>query len=98
MRCANQAGKGINPFLSIGFGSACRGASLPPWLQIGVAMRLNLAQWTGLCVTTIVITGSDMDVLYAVPVGVIAGAFATLLSALTHSALEKVTMRRRVSR
>ena len=57
-------------------------------------MRLNLAQWTGLCVTTIVVAGSDMDVLYAVPMGVIAGALATLLSAIAHGALEKTTTRR----
>jgi len=57
-------------------------------------MRLNLAQWIGLCVTTIVVTGSDTDVLYAVPLGVIAGAFATFLSALTHGALERATTRR----
>jgi hypothetical protein len=58
-------------------------------------MRFNLAQWTGLAVTTIVVTGSDMDVLYAVPLGVFAGALATLLSAIGHSALERPTMRRR---
>jgi len=57
-------------------------------------MRLNLAQWTGLCVTIIVVAGSDMDVLYAVPMGVIAGALATLLSAIAHGALAKTTTRR----
>jgi hypothetical protein len=58
-------------------------------------MRLNLAQWTGLAVTTIVVTGSDMDVLYAVPLGVFAGALATFLSAISQSALQCPTMRRR---
>jgi hypothetical protein len=58
-------------------------------------MRLNLAQWTGIAVTTIVVTGSDMDVLYAVPLGVFAGALATFLSAIGHSALERPTIRRR---
>ena len=57
-------------------------------------MRLNLAQWTGLSVTVIVVAGSDMDVLYAVPMGVLAGALATFLSAVAHSALEKTTTRR----
>ena len=52
-------------------------------------MRLNLAQWTGLCVTTIIVTGSDMDVLYAVPVGIVAGALATFLSAVGHAAVER---------
>ena len=56
-------------------------------------MRLNLAQWTGLCVTTIIVTGSDMDVLYAVPVGIVAGALATFLSALGHAAVDRATIR-----
>ena len=56
-------------------------------------MRLNLAQWTGLSVTVIVVAGSDMDVLYAVPMGVLAGALATFLSAIAHSAVEKTTTR-----
>ena len=60
----------------------------------GTRMRFNLAQWTGIAVTTIVVAGSDMDVLYAVPMGVIAGALATLFSAIAHSALEKSTTRR----
>ena len=58
-------------------------------------MRFNLAQWTGIAVTAIVVTGSDMDVLYAVPLGVFAGALATFLSAIGHGALEHPTMRRR---
>jgi hypothetical protein len=57
-------------------------------------MRLNLAQWTGLCVTTIIVTGSDMDVLYAIPVGIMAGALATFLSALGHAAVDRTTIRR----
>jgi hypothetical protein len=58
-------------------------------------MRLNLAQWTGIAVTTIVITGSDVDVVYAVPLGFFAGALATFISALGHSVLER-PMRRRL--
>ncbi len=57
-------------------------------------MRLNLAQWTGIAVTTIVISGSDVDVVYAVPLGFFAGALATFISALGHSALERPTRRR----
>jgi hypothetical protein len=57
-------------------------------------MRLNLAQWTGIAVTTIVISGSDVDVVYAVPLGFFAGALATFLSALGHSALERPRTRR----
>ena len=58
-------------------------------------MRLNLAQWTGIAVTTIVISGSDMDVVYAVPLGFFAGALATFISALAHGAIER-PMRRRL--
>ena len=45
-------------------------------------MPFNLAQWTGIAVTAIVVSGSDMDVVYAVPLGLFAGALATFLSAL----------------
>ncbi len=58
-------------------------------------MRLNLAQWTGISVTAIVVAGSDMDILYAVPLGMFAGALATLFSALAHGAVEKATTRPR---
>ena len=58
-------------------------------------MRLNLAQWTGIAVTTIVISGSDVDVVYAVPLGFFAGALATFISALAHNAIER-PMRRRL--
>jgi hypothetical protein len=58
-------------------------------------MRLNLAQWTGLSVTVIVVAGSDIDVLYAVPLGVFAGALATFLSALAQGAVESTNPRRR---
>jgi hypothetical protein len=56
-------------------------------------MRLNLAQWTGLSVTAIVVAGSDMDMLYAVPLGMFAGALATFFSALAHRAVAKTTIR-----
>ena len=56
-------------------------------------MRLNLAQWTGISVTAIVVAGSDMDVLYAVPLGMFAGALATFFSAIANSAVEKTTTR-----
>ena len=59
-------------------------------------MRLNLAQWTGIAVTTIVVSGSDMDVVYAVPLGFFAGALATFISAVAHSALERPATKRRL--
>ncbi|HEY7979241.1 MAG TPA: hypothetical protein VID67_13690 [Rhizomicrobium sp.] len=45
-------------------------------------MPKNVAQWTGLAVTAIVVLGCDMDVVYAVPLGVFAGALATLFASL----------------
>ncbi len=39
-------------------------------------MPFNLAQWTGIAVTVIVISGSDVDVAYAVPLGLLAGVVA----------------------
>ena len=35
-------------------------------------MPKNVAQWTGLAVTAIVVLGCDMDVVYAVPLGAVA--------------------------
>ena len=40
-------------------------------------MPKNVAQWTGLAVTAIIVLGCDMDVVYAVPLGIFAGALAT---------------------
>jgi len=45
-------------------------------------MPKTLAQWTGIIVTTIVVLGCDMDVVYAVPLGLFAGALATFFAAL----------------
>lgn len=45
-------------------------------------MPKTLAQWTGLFVTTIVVLGCDTDVMYAVPLGVMAGALATFFAAV----------------
>ena len=42
-------------------------------------MPRNLGQWTGLGVTALVVLGTDMDVLYSVPLGIFAGALASLL-------------------
>jgi hypothetical protein len=39
-------------------------------------MPFNLAQWTGIAVTVIVISGSDVDVALAVPMGLLAGVVA----------------------
>jgi hypothetical protein len=40
-------------------------------------MPRNVGQWTGLAVTAIIVMGCDVDVVYAVPLGVFAGVLAT---------------------
>jgi hypothetical protein len=45
-------------------------------------MPRNVAQVTGLIVTTIVVLGCDIDVFYAVPLGLLSGALATFFVAL----------------
>ncbi len=42
-------------------------------------MAKNVAQLTGMIVTSIVVFGTDLDVFYAMPLGIFAGAIATLL-------------------
>ena len=46
-------------------------------------MPKNVAQWTGLAVTAIIVLGCDMDVLYAMPLGIFAGALATFFAGLS---------------
>jgi hypothetical protein len=45
-------------------------------------MPKNVAQWTGLAVTAIIVFGCDMDVLTAMPLGIMAGALATFFVSL----------------
>ena len=52
-------------------------------------MPRTLAQWTGIAVTSIVVLGSDIDVAYAVPLGLFAGALATFFSALAERQIDK---------
>jgi hypothetical protein len=49
--------------------------------------RLNLAQWTGIAVTVIVVLGNDLDVIYAVPLGLFASTLATVFSELPNLCL-----------
>ncbi len=57
-------------------------------------MPKNVAQWTGLAVTAIVVLGCDMDVVYAMPLGIFAGALATFFVGLSgHSSREPVRVR-----
>jgi uncharacterized membrane protein YdjX (TVP38/TMEM64 family) len=45
-------------------------------------MPKTVAQFTGVTVTAIVVFGSDLDVFYALPLGIMAGALAMFLIAL----------------
>jgi hypothetical protein len=44
-------------------------------------MPKNVAQLTGMIVTAIIVFGTDLDVYYAMPLGIFAGALATLFVA-----------------
>jgi hypothetical protein len=57
-------------------------------------MPRNVAQWTGLAVTAIVVFGCDLDVFYAVPLGVFAGTLATLFVALDDQRRKAMVLRR----
>jgi len=46
-------------------------------------MPKNVAQFTGIIVTAIVVFGTDMDVFYAMPLGIMAGGLATFFVALS---------------
>ena len=57
-------------------------------------MPKTLAQITGLIVTTIVVLGCDMDVIYAMPLGMMAGALATFFATLAEHKLEAKVLKR----
>jgi len=52
-------------------------------------MPKNVAQFTGVMVTAIIVFGTDTDVFYAMPLGIFAGALATFFVAAADQ-LEKV--------
>ena len=52
-------------------------------------MPKNVAQITGVMVTAIIVFGTDMDVFYAMPLGIFAGGLATFFVALSDE-LEKL--------
>ena len=53
----------------------------------------KLAQITGMIVTSIVVFGTDTDVLIAVPLGILAGALAIFFVALGDRQLAKARRR-----
>jgi hypothetical protein len=60
-------------------------------------MPKNVAQWTGLAVTAIIVFGCDRDVIYAMPLGIFSGMLATLLVALDEQR-GRLVARRRIGR
>lgn len=44
-------------------------------------MPKNVAQLTGMIVTAVIVFGTDLDVYYAMPLGIFAGALATMFVA-----------------
>ncbi|HWA04362.1 MAG TPA: hypothetical protein VG819_12640 [Rhizomicrobium sp.] len=48
-------------------------------------MPWNVAKLTGMLVTTVVVFGTDIDVYYAMPLGIFAGAMATLFVTLSEN-------------
>ena len=53
-------------------------------------MPRNVAQWTGLAVTAIIVFGRDADVIFALPFGMMAGVLATLLVTLDDYRRERI--------
>jgi hypothetical protein len=53
----------------------------------------KLAQITGMIVTSIVVFGTDTDVLIAVPMGILAGALAMFFIALADRQLANIKRR-----
>jgi hypothetical protein len=56
-----------------------------PVMRAGLPIPKSVAQLTGVLVTGIVAFGTDMDVYYAVPLGVFAGALAVFFVSLSEA-------------
>jgi len=54
-------------------------------MRAGLPIPRSVAQLTGVMVTGIVAFGTDLDVYYAVPLGVFAGALAMFFVSLTEA-------------
>jgi len=50
-----------------------------------MGMPKSLAQLTGVIVCSIVVFGSDMDITYAMPLGILSGALAIFFVALSEA-------------
>jgi hypothetical protein len=51
-------------------------------------MPKNIAQWTGITVTSIIVLGCDTNVFIAMPLGIFAGALATFFLSLAETKSE----------
>lgn len=60
-------------------------------------MPKTYAQMVGMFVTAIVVLGTDMDVLYAMPLGIMAGALSVFFVTLSDQ-VEAARIRVRISR
>jgi hypothetical protein len=61
----------------------------------------NYAQWVGMFVTAVVVLGTDMDVVYAMPLGIAAGALAVFFVTLSDwklESLQRAPLLRRIRR
>jgi hypothetical protein len=56
---------------------------------------MNVAQLTGMVVTSIIVFGTDMDTLYAMPLGIMAGGLALFFVALAEYRLAAKTPARK---
>lgn len=52
-------------------------------------MPYTIGQWTGMAVTAIIVLGCDLDVAYAMPLGVLAGALATFFVTFADARMSK---------
>ena len=57
-------------------------------MKAGFPIPKNVGQFTGMLVTGIVVFGTDLDVTYAVPLGVFAGALALFFVSLSEAQSE----------
>jgi hypothetical protein len=62
--------------------------SVPAQSQEHGQMPKNIAQFTGMVVTTIIVMGADRDVFYAMPLGVMAGSLASYFVALLEARMQ----------
>ena len=63
-------------------------------MQTRIPIPKSVAQLTGVLVTAIVAFGTDLDVYYAMPLGIFAGAVAIFCVTVSEAAQERARMAR----